>query len=185
MLELSTAFPPQVQPRKLMSDPVIAILRVIHILFGAFFVGGMITVGFLFLPAVKGASDASAFADQLMARARLLIAVYVAAGITAIGAGHALYRTIWAGAGFSGPAFWYAMGGHIATVAVILVAALAWPAAHKLGGLARVLLHQGSQPTAEQSAERDRLLRRLTWVTQLGAALLVVTISFMAIGRYA
>jgi hypothetical protein len=77
------------------------------------------------------------------------------------------------------------MGGHIATVAVILVAALAWPAAHKLGGLARVLLHQGSPPTAEQSAERDRLLRRLTWVTQLGAALLVVTISFMAIGRYA
>ena len=167
-----------------MSDSVIAILRVIHIVFGAFFVGGMITVAFLFLPAIKGASETSAFADQLMARARPLIVIYVAAGVIAIGAGHALYRTIWAGAGFSGPAFWYAMGGHIATVAVILVAALAWPAAHKLGALARVLLRQESPATAEQNTERDRLLKRLTWVTQLSAALLVVTISFMAIGRY-
>ncbi len=110
-----------------MSDSVIAILRIIHIVFGAFFVGGMITVAFLFLPAIRGASEAGALADHLMARARLRIVVFVAAGVIASGAGHALYRTLWAGAGNSGPAFWYAMGGHIATVAVVLVVALAWP----------------------------------------------------------
>jgi len=168
-----------------MSDSVIAILRIIHIVFGAFFVGGMITVAFLFLPAIRGASEAGALADHLMARARLRIVVFVAAGAIASGAGHALYRTLWAGAGNSGPAFWYAMGGHIATVAVVLVVALAWPAAHRLRALARTLLRQASPPTPEQNAERDRLLKRLTWVTQLSAALLVVTVSFMAIGRYA
>jgi hypothetical protein len=167
-----------------MSDSVIAILRVIHIVFGAFFVGGMITVAFLFLPAVKGASEAGALADHLMVRARLLIVVFVAAGIIASGAGHALYRTLWAGAGYSGPAFWYAMGGHIATVAVLLVVALAWPAAHRLGALTRMLLRQDSPPTPEQNAERDRLLKRLTWVMRLSAAPLVVTVSFMAMGRY-
>jgi hypothetical protein len=55
----------------------------------------------LFLPAVQRASEAGALADHLMVRARLLIVVFVAAGVIASGAGHALYRTLWGGAGYS------------------------------------------------------------------------------------
>ena len=163
-----------------MSISVIAILRVIHIGFGAFWLGGAITVGFFLLPAMRARGAAgSLFAAQLMARTRLP-AVMTAAGVIAVLAGMMLYGAIWAGTGFSGPAFWYAMGGHFATAAVLLVGVVAWPAAHKLGALA----HQESLPTPAENAQRDRLLNRVTWVTQLSAALLVVTVSFMAIGRY-
>ena len=50
-----------------------------------------------------------------------------AAGATAVLAGMMLYGAIWAGAGFSGPAFWYAMGGHFATAALLVARSEARP----------------------------------------------------------
>jgi hypothetical protein len=114
---------------------------------------------------------------------RLLTAVATAAGVIAVLSGAILYGGIWAGAGFFGPARWYAIGGHIAVVAVVLAGAVAWPA-HKLTALVRMLVAQGSPLTAEQKAERDRLMNRVTIVTQLNAAQLIVTVTLMAIGRY-
>ena len=110
---------------------------------------------------------------------RLLTAVATAAGVIAVLSGAILYGGIWAGAGFFGPARWYAIGGHIAVVA----GAVAWPA-HKLTALVRMLVAQGSPLTAEQKAERDRLMNRVTIVTQLNAAQLIVTVTLMPIGRY-
>jgi len=89
-----------------MSDLIIAILRVIHIGFGAFWVGGTITLGFFIFPMMKASSPGGGqFATQLMARTRLLTVLTVA-GLIAIAAGIFLYRGIWAGAGFSGPPRW-------------------------------------------------------------------------------
>ena len=82
------------------------------------------------------------------------------------------------------------MGGHIALLAILLAGAVARPAAYKLGALTRTVGGQASPPTAEQNAERTRLIRRatlvtlVTLVTQVTAVLLVVTIALMAIGRY-
>ena len=76
------------------------------------------------------------------------------------------------------------MGGHIALLAILLAGAVARPAAYKLGALTRTVGGQASPPTAEQNAERTRLIRRATLVTQVTAVLLVVTIALMAIGRY-
>jgi len=47
-----------------------------------------------------------------------------------------------------------------------------------------MLVAQGSPLTAEQKAERDRLMNRVTIVTQLNAAQLIVTVTLMPIGRY-
>ena len=105
-----------------------------------------------------------------------------AAGVIAILAGTALYAGIWAGTGFSGPPRWYAMGGHVAIILLILAAAVAWPAANNLGALTRILAGQGFPATAEQNAERVGLINRLTLVTQINALLLVVTVALMAIG---
>ena len=76
------------------------------------------------------------------------------------------------------------MGGHIALLAILLAGAVARPAAYKLGALTRTVGGQASPPTAEHNAERTRLIRRATLVTQVTAVLLVVTIALMAIGRY-
>ncbi len=167
-----------------MSNTVIAILRVIHIAFGAFWLGGAITVAFFLLPTVKATGMIGGqFAGQLMARTRLPTIITAAGGI-AILAGIILYGGIWAGTGFSGPAMWYAIGGLIAIVVAILAGAVVRPAADKLGTLGRTLASQGSPPTAEQNAEREQLLNRMTSFTQLNAVLLVITIALMAIARY-
>jgi hypothetical protein len=84
----------------------------------------------------------------------------------------------------SGPALWYAIGGAIAIVVIILGAAIGRPAGDKLGALGRTIASQGSPPTAAQNAERETLLNRLTSVAQLNAVLLIVVVVLMAIGRY-
>jgi uncharacterized membrane protein len=166
-----------------MSDPVIAALRVIHIVFGAFWLGGAATLGFFLLPAMKAAGPIGGqLAAQLMARTRLL-AVITAAGAIAIFAGFSLYRGIWAGGSFAGPARWYGIGGHFPLIAVLLAGVVAVPASHKLGALARTLPGDEASPTAAQNAE-GRLINRLTLVTQITAVLVIVTVAFMAIGRY-
>ena len=167
-----------------MSNTVIAILRVIHIVFGAFWLGGAITVGFFLLPTVKATGAIGGqFAGQLMARTRLPTVITASGGI-AILAGIILYGGIWAGTGFSGPAMWYAIGGLIAIVVAILAGAIVRPAADKLGALGRTRASQSSPPTAEQNAEREQLMSRMTTFTQLNAVLLVITIALMAIARY-
>jgi uncharacterized membrane protein len=166
-----------------MSNSVIAGLRVVHIVFGAFWLGGAMTVGFFLLPAIRAAgSVGDEFAARLMSPMRLL-SVITAAGAIAIGAGLVLYAGIWSGLGFDGPPRWYAMGGHVALLAIILSGVVTLPAAYKLAVLTRTVGSHASPPP-EQNAQRDRLIRRATVITQIAAVLLVVTISLMAIGRY-
>jgi len=167
-----------------MSNSVIAILRIIHIVFGAFWVGGVITTAFFLLPTVKATGPIGGqFAGQLMARTRLPTVLTAAGGVSVL-AGLILYGGIWAGTGFSGPPLYYAIGGVIAIIVLVIGAMIARPAADKLAALGRTIAGQGTPPTADQSAERERLLNRLTSSAQINAVLLVVTVAFMAVGRY-
>jgi hypothetical protein len=167
-----------------MSNSVIAILRLIHIVVGAFWVGGVITTAFFLLPTVKATGPIGGqFAGQLMARTRLPTVLTAAGGLTVL-AGLILYGGVWAGTGFSGPAAYYAIGGVFAIIAIILGAAIARPAADKLVALGRTLAGQGTPPTAEQSAERERLMNRLTSTSQINAVLVVIAVAFMAVARY-
>jgi len=167
-----------------MSNSVIAILRIIHIVVGAFWVGGVITTAFFLLPTVKATGPIGGqFAGQLMARTRLPTVLTAAGGVTVL-AGLILYGGIWAGTGFSGPPLYYAIGGVIAIIVLVIGATIARPAADKLAALGRTIAGQGTPPTADQSAERERLLNRLTSSAQINAVLLVVTVAFMAVGRY-
>src|SRR5579862_5238797 len=129
-----------------MSNSIIAILRAIHIAFGAFWVGGLIITGFFLLPTVKATGQIGGqFAGQLMQRTRLTTVLTATGGITVL-AGIILYGGIWSGTGFSGPAVWYAIGGAVAIVVIILGAAIARPTADKLGALGRTMAGQGTAP---------------------------------------
>jgi len=167
-----------------MSNSVIAIIRAIHIGFGAFWIGGALTAGFFLLPAIKaGASHGRQLAAQILASTRVLAAITVS-GVIAILAGGILYRGIWAGGGFYGPAVWYAMGSHFAIVALILTGAVVLPAMHKLRKLTGAEASHESPAVAAQNFHRERLIKRITVFTQISAALLIPTVVFMAIGRY-
>lgn len=167
-----------------MSVTMIAILRAVHIGFGAFWLGGVISVGLFLIPKVDAEAPTNAgLAAQYLALRRLLTVV-AAAGLIAVAAGHILYFGLWLGSGFSGPGFWYAAGGQPANVAVLVTALVAWPAAIRLNALSRAAVGRGSSSAEEQSAERGRLIRRIAWTSRLSGALLAVTVTLMAIGRY-
>ena len=166
-----------------MSNTVIAILRFIHIVVGTFWVGGAVTTAFFLLPTVKATGPIGGqFAGQLMARTHLATVLTAAGGITVL-AGLILYGGLWVGAGFTGPAAAYAIGGAIAIIALILGFAIARPAADKLAALGSAIAGQGSPPTADQNAERGRLMDRLTSTVQINAVLLLITVAFMAVGE--
>src|SRR5262245_39826986 len=167
-----------------MFDAIVWILRLIHIVFGTFWVGGAIVTAFFLLPTVKATGPIGGqFAGQLMARTRLPTVLLAAGGINVL-AGLILYGGIWAGGGFAGPAMFFAIGGLIAIIVMVIGAAVARPASVKLAALGQKIAGQGSPPTAEQGAEREQLMNRLTASAQLNAVLLIVAVGFMAVARY-
>src|SRR5262249_25430916 len=137
-----------------MFDAIVWILRLIHIVVGAFWVGGAITTAFFILPTVQATGPIGGqFAGQVMARTRLPT-VLVAAGGIAVLAGIILYVMKWAPGGFAGPAVYYAIGGVIAIIVLIIGGTVSRPAADMLSTLGQKIASQGSPPTAEQTAER-------------------------------
>ena len=167
-----------------MSIPVIAILRAVHIVFGAFWLGGVASLGFFLVPWLRTVRPLGAGSAAQVATVRRLLTVVAVSGLIAVAVGHILYFGLWQGAGFSGPGFWYAAGGQPANIAVLLTSAIAWPAAYRLGAIARSLANPESPLTDEQASKADRLVGRVAWATQLSAALLVGAVVCMAIGRY-
>ncbi|UCI19939.1 hypothetical protein FJ970_02920 [Mesorhizobium sp. B2-1-8] len=167
-----------------MSLTVIAILRAIHIAFGAFWLGSAFAVGFFLLPGLRTAKAAAgAFAAQFTLHTRLLAAMNVA-GTISIAAGISLYHGIWSGTGFDGPQRWYATGGYVSLVSIILLSGISLPSAIKLGRLSRAIAAQASSPTEAQEAACQQFLGRVIRSTQLGAVMLAITITLMAVGRY-
>lgn len=167
-----------------MSVSVIAILRAVHIVFGAFWLGGVASLGFFFVPWLRTVRRLGAEPAVQVTTLRRLLAAVAVSGVIAVAAGHILYFGLWRGAGFSGPGFWYAAGGQPANVAVLLTAVVAWPAAYRLGVFARSPANPESPLAEDQAAKSDRLIGRVAWATQLSAALLVGAVVCMAIGRY-
>ncbi|TPL09616.1 DUF2269 family protein [Mesorhizobium sp. B2-4-14] len=161
-----------------LSNSMIALLRAIHIVFGAFWMGGTVTLGFFLLPALrKGSTDGAAIAARFLAKSWFMTASLVAGFISVI-AGLALYAELWAGTDFTGPAVWYSVGGHLAEASIILAVLAIAPTTRQLARFAQ------EQHDEERTLRLERLLNRVTVVSRVIAAMLAVTITMMAIGRY-
>lgn len=167
-----------------MSNPVIAILRSVHIVFGAFWLGGAVSLAFLVIPWLRSARRLGEMSAAQLITVRRLLTLVAISGVIAVAAGHILYYALWQGFGLSGPGFWYAAGGQPANIAVLLTTAVAWPAASRIAALARSPANPDLVTADESSATVVRLIKRIAWATQLSAALLVCAVICMAIGRY-
>ncbi|HET7715302.1 MAG TPA: hypothetical protein VFK86_06715 [Bauldia sp.] len=170
-----------------MDPTIIIILRVIHIVAGAIWLGGAVTVAFFLLPTVKATGPVGGqFIGALVQRTHLpewLLAL----GVVNIIAGLILYWDLYVGVPWDtfGPPGVYAIGGVLAVLVVVFGFAIARPTADRLAGLGKAIQAQGSPPTPAQAADREALLARLTGVVSLNAILLIITGALMAIGRYA
>lgn len=169
------------------SPTVIILLRIIHIVAGAFWVGGAVTTAFFLLPTVKVTGPAGGqFAGALIQRTHLPEWLTAAGGLVVL-SGLLLYWDFYADLPWGGldPQTVIGVGGILAILSLLLGIFVSRPTAARMGAVGKAIQAQGTPPTPAQIAERDTLLSRLTNVAMLNAVLIVIAAACMAIGRYA
>lgn len=162
---------------------ILTILRVTHIVAGAFWVGSALMIALVILPGVRKAGPGS---ERSLPMAQISQAMGLSAMLTTV-AGLLLYVLIsrlalsWitSGLGLS-----LTLGALAGLAAWLLGLLSTGPTAKKLAGLGGQIQAAGGPPTPEQAAELDRLRAKLNsssaWSTILATAALVL----MAAARY-
>jgi hypothetical protein len=169
-------------------DPVLLILRIIHVGAAMAWFGGAIVGGFFLFPTAEALGPAGApFMDYLTKRRRIGAYFPFVAFLTIL-AGAALYwrdsdglNGAWI-ASPSGLAF--TIGGLAAIVAFVGGMILIGPGAAAQAAIQKELAASGGPPSAEQSARLAWAAGRLRLASRIDLPLLLVAGLTMAVGRY-
>ena len=172
-------------------NSLMAVLRLVHILAGIFWVGATLFLAAFLLPAARDVGpSAGALMSQLMERRRLQFWINVAMTL-AILAGFALYaidsRLSGGGFGRSATGITLAIGALLAIAAAGVGGAIGKPTGRKLGEIARRLQEAqraGGPPPADLVAEAQPLQRKMASALTIMSWLLVLSATTMAIARY-
>ena len=170
-----------------MNSPIVVIvLRLIHILAGIFWLGGVWIVAGFILPSVRTLGPAGVPMMTELAQVRKLPLRLLIAGWVTVLSGATLYMRA---GGLAGDA-WYrssagrilGIGGALALVVVLLGTFVNVPTARRMSAVSAQM--QTSSATPELQAEMQRLQVRLKNLTQTAAVLLGLTAAAMAVARY-
>jgi hypothetical protein len=164
------------------------LLRVLHIVVGAFWVGTVVFVATFLMPTLKAVGPGAAPVMGHLAQVRRLPIVLLTSAWITLLSGAAL---AWHNAGplgfrwFSvGPGRVYGLGAVLAFIATLLGMAVNAPAARRMGAITHRALAGGGPPSAEDQLELRRLQTRLTNASNVAAVLLVLALLAMAVARY-
>jgi uncharacterized membrane protein len=165
-----------------------AVLRLIHIVTGVFWVGTTVFLAGFLLPSMRAIGPAGGSVMEQLAQVRRLPLYMMAATVLAILSGAVLF---WLDAS-AAPGAWnrsgvgqtFGLGGVAALIAAILGMAVNSPTGRRLGALAAAARARGGPPSADELAEMQRLQLRLTKATRWVALLLLVATAAMAVARY-
>ena len=159
-------------------------LRIIHIVAGVFWVGGVLIMTFFISPTIGATAEAGQkFVGHLMNNLKFSNRMSAAAGITIL-AGFILYwidsdgfTSAWMN---SGAGRGFGIGASFALAGLIL--------GILLGRATKAMAQLGAQiqgkPSAGQMAEIQSLRKRQATYANLTAAALLLAVTFMAIARY-
>lgn len=167
---------------------MVLLLRLIHILTGVFWVGGILVFARFVFPAAGALGPAAGpFMDQVV-RVRKLPRALILAGVFSVLSGVGLYwrdsmgfKSEWMA---SPTGIFFGIGGLLAITALVIGVSVNAPTAQRLAAVSGKIQAQGGPPTAEQEAEVKRLQKRLGVVLPLVTALLILATVAMAVARY-
>jgi uncharacterized membrane protein len=168
-------------------DPLQIALRVVHIVGGVFWAGGMLFVTHFLEPAVRDSGPDGAKVMQALQKRRYMDVMPVVAAFTLVSGFWLYFRTFGGahpGPGASGPALWLGTGGLLALVAFVVGMTLVRPSAVRAGALGVELAQAPPERKDALAAEVARLRRRMRLGGRIVAGLLGLTIICMAVGRY-
>lgn len=166
----------------------ILVLRVIHVLGGMFWVGGMFFNSFFLMPAMVSAGPAAGPVMGGLQRRKLFVVLPIIAILTIL----AGIRLLWITSGGFTPAYFttgrgitFAASGGAAILAFLLGMIVTRPIAGRMGTLRQEMgATQDAQARSRLEAEMSRLQRRMQSMGILLNALLLFAALGMAVGRY-
>ncbi len=166
-------------------DPLMVILRIVHILSGIFWVGGLIFVVFILLPRVRslGPTVQGPVMGSVMG---LAIPAFITAALLVIGSGTWMALKLRWGildTFFADPWGWAILVGFVLTVIGFFVGLLVTrPTFQQVAQLGASL--QGRAPTPEEGARLGALQTRMLRAGHTTAALLLGAVVSMAAARF-
>jgi uncharacterized membrane protein len=174
---------------EIMSEATLmAVLRIIHIVAGVFWVGSAIFLAGILLPTLQAVGpSAGPVMEHLVQVRRLPVRLMIAMALVIL-SGIALY---WKdSAGFqsawmhSGPGIVFGLGAVLGIASGVVGMAISSPAGRRLTALTAAVKARGGPPIPEELAELQRLQTRMRGASRLVAGLLVLATAAMAVARY-
>ena len=166
---------------------MIYVLRLLHILSGAFWYGTVIFGARFLMPSLRGAGPAAGPVMAQLNQRKMPIAM-MGAGIVNIGSGiWLMYLASGGDVGSwmrSGMGQTFAIGGALGILAMVIGMIMSPPAAKRLGEIGAAVAKRGGPPLPEEAAETARLQNRLGLSTIITATLLTLAVAAMAVARY-
>lgn len=167
---------------------MIYVLRFIHIVGGVFWVGSVMFATFMLAPSLKALGPAAGPVMNQLVKVRKMPIVMMASSILTVVAGIWLLMIDAAGQPGvfmrSGPGRTFSLGGALAILAFIVGMAVNLPASKRMAALGAAAAARGGPPTAEESAELQRLQARMGVASQIVMVMLVLATGAMAVARY-
>jgi hypothetical protein len=167
---------------------LIILLRLVHIVAGAFWVGAAVAYFLYFGPTAKGLGPAGPkFMQDLVGKHRYPLFMNASSMLTLL-AGLALYWFSSNGLNLawitSGPGLGFTLGSLAALAAFGIGFVGIRPRAERMGTLGAAIAAAGGPPTPEQGAELGRLDAEIHVYERWDVILLVISLALMAISRY-
>lgn len=172
----------------MLSTGVLWLFRLVHILAAVFWVGGIFFFAMFLFPTVRALGPAAGPVMDHMNRVLQVPRALVFGGVLTILSGLGLYwidsmgfKNDWM---HSPTAMTFGTGALSAIIAFVIGVTINAPTAKKMGMVAAQVSAKGGPPTPEQSAELQRLQRRLGAGLRVITVLLVIAAAAMALARY-
>ncbi len=165
----------------------VIVLRILHIVAGIFWAGGVIALYMFIQPAARAtAPQSQKFMDQLMVHQRFGRFLNTMSIITILAGGVLFIRLAsvnweWV---TTGPGIGFTTGALAGILAVVLWNALVPPRLGKLAALAEIVQINGGSPPPEMSARLTRIEAEIAAAGKLDLTLTMIAVLAMATARY-
>jgi hypothetical protein len=171
-----------------MSPAVFFLFRLIHVVIGVMWAGSVIFIAMFLFPAIRSTGPNGGAVMTYLTQVKRMPAYLMGGVILTILSGLALFWNDSAGFSsqwmHSGPGRTFAFGGVMGILVAIIGGAVNAPTAKRMGEIGAEIKAAGGPPKAEQMAEMDGLLRRMTLAMRISSVLLFLAIIAMAVARY-
>ena len=164
------------------------ILRLLHVVLGAIWVGAAFVVAFFLFPSIRASGPAGGAVMRQIAGVRRMPVYLTIIGWTTVLSGLAMYLHNSMGAdnawGGTAAGITYAVGGTLAIIAIMLGTFWNRPTAEKMSALGAKLQSAGTPPPADMVSEMTRLQDTFSKASTIVAVLVLGAAAAMSVARY-